>query len=171
MVEFPVNTTRFDPYKNSKFRVKWDGVFIPGVIKVGPLQRQTGVVLNREGGDPSVERHSLGTTSFASVALVRGRTQDLSFEQWANKVFEFGATPGQEASLKDFRKDVRIELLNEAGQVVLAYTLFRCWPSFYRALSELDANGGGVALESMVLECEGWQRDTAVVEPVEPKVG
>ena len=129
------------------------------------------MVLNREGGDPSLERHSLGTTSFASVLLARGRTQDQMFEQWANKVFNVGSPPGQEVSLKDFRKDVRIELLNEAGQIVLAYNLFRCWPLLYQPLSELDANGGGIALESMILECESWQRDVAVVEPVEPKTG
>ncbi len=44
MVEFPVNPTRFDPYKNFKFRIKWDGAYIAGVSKVSALKRTTEVI-------------------------------------------------------------------------------------------------------------------------------
>src|SRR4030095_7888510 len=140
MEKFSVNTPRFDPYKNFKFRVKWDGRVIAGVSKVSALKRTTEVVEHREGGDPSSSRKSPGRTKYEPITLERGVTHDLEFEQWANKVWTLGAGPGQEASLKDFRKDVVLELVNEAGQVVLAYRIFRCWVSEFQALPELDAN-------------------------------
>lgn len=141
---------------------------IPGISRVGPLRRQTGVVLSREGGDPSVDHCSLGTTAFEPILLERGKTQDRAFEDWADLVWSANAAVGQEVALKEFRKSIRIELLNEAGQVVLAYVAVRCWPSSYQALPALDATSAAVAIESLVLECEGWQRDPSVVEPAEP---
>jgi hypothetical protein len=38
MTEFPVNPTRFDPYKNFKFRVNWDGQYVAGVPKISALK-------------------------------------------------------------------------------------------------------------------------------------
>ena len=70
--------------------------------------------------------------------------------------------------LADFRKNVRLEFFNEAGQVVLAYEIYRCWPSEYVALPILDADANAVAIQQLTLENEGWERDTAVVEPPEP---
>jgi len=168
MAQFTVNANRFDPYKNFKFRLKWDGRVIAGVSKVSALKRTTEVVEHREGGDPSSSRKSPGRTKYESITLERGVTHDLEFEQWANKVWNLGAAPGQEASLKDFRKDVELELVNEAGQIVLAYRIFRSWPSEFQALPDLDANSAAVAIESLVLENEGWERDYDVVEPTEP---
>jgi phage tail-like protein len=121
MPSFTVNPQRFDPYKNFKFRVKWDGRYVAGVSRVTPLRRRTQVVAHREGGDASVQRRSPGVTSFEPITLERGRTHDVEFEQWANKVWNFGAGLGSEASLRDFRKDIAIELMNEAGQVVMAF--------------------------------------------------
>ena len=168
MPQFTVNTHRFDPYKNFKFRVKWDGRYVAGISKVSALKRTTEVVEHREGGDPSTSRKSPGRTEFQPVTLERGVTHDLEFERWANKVWDLHAAPGQESSLKDFRKDVMLELVNEAGQVVIAYRIFRCWPSEFQALPELDANGAAVAIQTLVLQNEGWERDYDVVEPVEP---
>ena len=99
---------------------------------------------------------------------MRGRTHDMEFERWANKVWNYGSTLGAEVSLKDFRKDIIIELYNEAGQVVMAFKVYRCWPSDYVALSDLDANDTSVAFESITLQHEGWERDYAVTEPSEP---
>ena len=169
MTEFPVNPTRFDPYKNFKFRLKWDGKFIAGVSKVSGLKRTTEVIEHREGGDPSTSRKSPGLTQFAPIILERGLTQDHEFEAWANKVWQFGAGLGSEVALADFRKDIVLEFYNEAGQKVLAYNIFRCWPSEYEALPDLDANANAVAIEHLKLENEGWERDPSVVEPVEPK--
>lgn len=166
--QFPVNPHRFDPYKNFKFRVKWEGRYVAGVSKISALSRHTDVFYHREGGDPSVTRHSPGHTRFDPITLERGITHDHEFEQWANKVWNFGGSLGQEVSLKDFRKDIIIELLNEAGQVVMAYKVFRCWVSDFVALPELDANSQTVAIESITLVHEGWDRDLEVTEPEEP---
>jgi phage tail-like protein len=168
MAQFTVNATRFDPYKNFKFRVKWDGRYVAGVSKVGALKRSTEMVEHREGGDPSTSRKSPGRTKYEAVTLERGVTHDLEFERWANKVWNFGAGLGQEVSLKDFRKDISIEVYNEAGQKVLAYNLFRCWVSDFQALPDLDANANAIAIQTLKLENEGWERDLNVVEPSEP---
>ena len=169
MVEFSVNPERRDPYKNFKFRVKWDGRYVAGISRVSGLRRTTQVISHRAGGDWSLVRKSPGRTEFSPIVLERGVTHDRDFEAWANKVWT-GAGSGVELSLKDFRKDIRIELLNEAGQLVLAWQVYRCWPSEYGALPELDANAGAVAIEHLILENEGWERDADVPEPVEPTV-
>src|SRR5580693_5808792 len=171
MAEFSVNTKRFDPYKNFKFRVKWDGRYVAGISKVGMLKRTTEVVKHREGGDPSSSRKSPGRTEYDAITLERGVTHDTEFEKWANKVWNLGAGLGSEVSLKDFRKDILIEVYNEAGQLVLAYNVLRCWPSEYQALPEFDANANAVAIQTLKLENEGWERDTSVTEPQEPLTG
>ena len=164
MAEFTVNPTRFDPYKTHMFRVKWDGVYVAGLSKMGPLTRTTAPVSYRMGGDPAYDRRSPGLTSYTSVTLERGVTHDTAFEAWANKVASF-AQPG--ISLADFRKDITVDVFNEAGQLVLSYHLYGCWPSEYTALPALDAATAAVAIQSIKLELEGWERDTAVTEPKE----
>ena len=168
MAEFTVNATRFDPYKNFKFRVKWDGRYVAGISKVSALKRTTEVVEHREGGDPSTSRKSPGRTKYEAVTLERGVTHDVDFEQWANKVWNFGSGLGAEVSLKDFRKDIIIEVYNEAGQLALAYKVFRCWVSEYQSLPDLDANANAVAIQHIKLENEGIERDYEVPEPSEP---
>jgi phage tail-like protein len=168
MAQFSVNALRFDPYKNFKFRIKWDGRYVAGISKVGSLKRTTEVVKHRDGGDPSSSRKSPGRTEYEAISLERGVTHDTEFEKWANKVWNFGNGLGAEVSLKDFRKDLTIELLNEAGQVVIAYKVFRCWVSEFQALSDLDANANAVAIQHIKLENEGWERDLEVMEPSEP---
>ena len=168
MAKFTVNASRFDPYKNFKFRVKWDGRYVAGVSKVGALKRSTEMVEHREGGDPSSSRKSPGRTKFEAISLERGVTHDIEFERWANKVWNYGSGLGAEVSLKDFRKDIIIEVYNESGQLAIAYKVYRCWVSEYQALSDLDANANAVAIQSIKLENEGWERDYAVVEPKEP---
>ena len=168
MAQFSVNSERFDPYKSFKFRVKWDGRYVAGVSKVGALTRTTEPVPHREGGDPSTVRTSPGQTKYEAITLERGVTHDEEFEKWANKVWNFGSGLGSEVSLKDFRKDVIIEMYNEAGQLAIAYKVYRCWPSEYQALPELDASGSSVAIQTLKLENEGWERDYEVSEPTEP---
>jgi phage tail-like protein len=168
MTIFTVNPQRFDPYKNFKFLVKWDGRVVAGMSKVSMLKRTTEVVKHREGGDPSTSRKSPGRTEFEAITMERGVTHDTAFEQWASKVWRVGAGLGSEISLKDFRKDVTIELYNEAGQLAIAYKVYRCWVSEYQALPDLDANANAVAIQHVKLENEGWERDTAITEPSEP---
>jgi phage tail-like protein len=166
MTEFPVNPTRFDPYKNFKFRVKWDGQYVAGVSKISALKRATEVIEHREGGDPSTARKSPGRTVFEPITFERGLTYDHAFEEWANLVWKLGATP--ETALANFRKDILIDVFNEAGQKIFSYKLYRCWVSEYQALPDLDANADAVAIEHIKVENEGWERDTSVTEPKEP---
>ncbi|MBA2435926.1 MAG: phage tail protein [Verrucomicrobiota bacterium] len=168
MAQFSVNASRFDPYKNFKFRVKWDGRYVAGVSKVGALKRTTEVVKHREGGDPSSTRKSPGRTEYEAISLERGVTHDTEFEKWANKIWNFGSGLGAEVSLKDFRKDIIIDVYNEAGQLAISYKVYRSWVSEFQALSDLDANANAVAIQSIKLEHEGWERDYDVKEPSEP---
>jgi phage tail-like protein len=167
MAQFSVNPRRFDPYKNFKFRIKWDNKYVAGVSKVSALKRTTEAVKHREGGDPSSSRKSPGKTEFEAITLERGVTHDPEFEQWANKVWNYGAGLGLEVSLKDFRKDLILELYNEGGQLAIAYKLYRCWVAEFQAFPELDANANAVAIQTLKLENEGWERDLGVGEPGE----
>lgn len=170
MAQFSVNAQRFDPYKNFKFRVFWEGSTTPvaGISKVGGLKKTTEVVKHREGGDPSSSRKSPGRTEYEAITLERGVTHDKDFEQWANKVWNYGSGLGKEVSLKDFRKNVTIELYNEAGQLAIRYKVYRCWVSEYQAMPDLDANANAVSIQHIKLENEGWERDYEVPEPEEP---
>jgi phage tail-like protein len=168
MPQFPANPQRLTPYPNFKYRVKWDGRYVAGVSKCSALKRSTEIIEHREGGDPSTSRKSPGRVKFEAITLERGVTQDLDFERWANKVWNYGAGLGKEQSLKDFRKDILLEMYNEAGQLVLAYKIYRCWVSEYQALPDLDANANAVAIQHIKLENEGWERDVEVTEPAEP---
>ena len=168
MAQFTVNTHRFDPYMNFKFRIKWDGRYVAGVSKISSLKRSTKVVEHREGGDPSSSRKSPGRTEFDPITCERGISHDLEFIEWTNKVWNFGAGFGSESSLKDFRKDIIIEVYNEAGQLALAYRVYRCWVSENTSLPDLDANSESVAIETIQFQNEGFERDLSVTEPTEP---
>src|SRR6476469_926556 len=169
MAQFTVNAQRFDPYKNFKFRVKFGTSTQPvaGISKVSVLKRMTEVVKHREGGDPSSSRKSPGRTEYDPITLERGVTHDVEFEQWANKVWNFGSGLGKEVSLKDFRKDLTIELYNEAGQLAITYKVYRCWVSEYQGQADLDANANAVLIQHIKLENEGWEKDPDVPEPTE----
>lgn len=167
MATFSANTHRFDPYSNFKFRIKWDGKYVAGISKVSALQRKTEVIKHREGGDPSITRKSPGRTDYDAITLERGVTHDKEFEQWANKVWNYGSGLGKEVSLKDFRKDIILELYNEAGQLAISYKIFRCWVSEFKAMPDLDANANAIAIQSIKLENEGWERDYSTSEPSE----
>ena len=168
MAQFTVNPHRVDPYKNFKFRIKWDGRYVAGVSKISGLRRTTEVISHREGGDPSTSHKSPGHTEYEAITLERGITHDQEFENWANAVWNRGGGAGAEVALSNFRKDIVLELYNEAGQLVLAYRIYRCWVSEYQILPNLDANASAVAIEHLKLENEGWERDAAITEPVEP---
>jgi phage tail-like protein len=165
MAMFNVNTHRFDPYKNFKFRVKWDGRYVPGISKISPLARFTETVIHREGGDPSNFRVSPGTTSFEPIVLERGLSHDTTFEDWANMVFNINGD--NSTSLKNYKKDIMIDLFNLQGMKVMSFIVYRCWVSEYQSLPELDANNKCIAIEKIVLQHEGWVRDLDVTEPSE----
>jgi phage tail-like protein len=161
--QFVVNAQRFDPYKNFKFRVKWDGKYVAGVSKVSALKQSTEPVTHREGGDPSSSRVTPSVWKFEPITLERGVTHDHEFENWAKLIWNVEGD--SVISLEKFRKDIIIELLNEQGVVAIAYKVYRCWASSFEALPVLDANAHVVAIEQLVLQNEGWERDTDVPEP------
>jgi phage tail-like protein len=165
MAKFTVNTKRFDPYRNFQFRVKIDNQYVAGLSKCSSLKRTTEVTQWREAGDPSTSRQLPGKTKYEAVTLEAGLTHDLTFENWANLVHNFQGDAAM--SLRNFRKDIIVDVFNEAGQKVHSYKLFRCWVSEYQALPDLDANANAVAIQHIKLENEGWERDTSVTEPTE----
>jgi phage tail-like protein len=163
VAQFTVNATRFDPYKSFMFRVKWDGNYVAGLSKMSALKRTTTPVPHRDGADPARERKSPGVTQYDAVTFERGLTHDPEFERWANLVHSLE----NPVSLKNFRKDLIVDLYNEAGQKVISYKLNRCWVSEYQALPQLDAASAAVAIETLKVELESWERDPATVEPAE----
>jgi phage tail-like protein len=166
MPQFNVNSHRFDPYKNFKFRVRWDDRYVAGVSKMSALKLKTEPVPHKSAGDHTVTRKSPGRTEYDPVTLERGVTHDPDFENWARRVWDY-RKPG---ALVGFRKDIIIDLYNEAGQLAMSYTLYRCWVSAYQSLPDLDANGGAIAIQSITLENEGWERDTTLKEEPEPQL-
>lgn len=167
MPRFTVNSHRQDPYQGFKFKVRWEGRHVAGIRRVSALRRHPEVVEHRDGGDANASRRSPGRTCFEPIVLERGVSHDSAFEAWANQVWTRDAPPGCDVALRDFRKDLVIELYDEAGQLALAYRVYRCWVSSFQALPELDANRSGVAIQSLTLQHEGWERDVGVVEPAE----
>lgn len=165
MAQFTVNTHRFDPYRNFKFRIKWDNKYVAGLNKCGALKKTTEATQWRDGGDPSTSRQLPGKTKFDAITLEAGVTHDTTFEDWANLVHNYKGDAAM--SLKNFRKDITIDIFNEANQKVLSYNVYRCWVSEYQALPQLDASGNAVMIQTIKLENEGWERDASVAEPAE----
>lgn len=162
---FVVNAHRIDPYKNYKFQLMWDGRVVAGVSKVSALKRSTEVVKHREAGDNSTDRKSPGRTTYEAITLERGLTHDPEFEKWANLVHPFSGDTAMD--LKNFRKDVVLLFNNERGLTVKRYNVYRCWVSEFTAVPDLDANANAIAIESLKLENEGWERDESTPEPAE----
>lgn len=166
MAKFSVNTHRYDPYMNFKFKVKIGGEYVAGLSKCSALKKTTEMTEWRESGDLSTSYKLPGNTSYAAITLEQGVTFDTTFEEWANKVNNYQGEASM--SLKGFRKDyINIDVFNLAGQMVMSYTVHRCWVSEYQALPELDASGKAVMIRTIKLENEGWERDTSVTEQAE----
>ncbi len=168
MARVSANGQRLDPYLNYKFRLLWDGEAVAGVSKVSALKRTQEVVEFRSGGDPSTPYKQPGIVKYEAITAERGITHSVEFEQWANKAWNIRNQPGAEVSLADFRKDIQLEMFNEAGQLVLRYNIFNCWVSEFQQTPELDAGAAGVAMEMIKIEHEGFVRDYDVLPPTEP---
>jgi phage tail-like protein len=162
---FVKNGLRIDPYKNFKFRVRWDGKTVLGVAKVGALKRTTQVVPYRSGGENSSDHKSPGRTTYDGLTLERGITHDLEFEAWADKVHPYAGDTAMD--LANYKKELTLEVLNEKGHVALRYFLHDCWVSEFTAVPALDANANAVAVEMMKIEMNGWERDKSTTEPDE----
>jgi phage tail-like protein len=162
---FTVNAHRYDPYKNFKFRVSWNGKTVMGVSKVTALKRTTEVVKHRDGGDNSTSRKSPGRTEYEAITMERGITHDPEFEAWANKVHPYAGDTAMD--LKDYKIDLTLEVLNEKGHVAKRYFIYHCWVSEYQAMPDLDANANATAIEHLKVENEGWDRDVSLLEPDE----
>ena len=157
-----MNSQRFDPYKNFKFRVRLDGRVVAGFGRVGALKRTKGLVEHHEIGDPSTSRQSPGRTKFDAITLERGVTHDPEFVNWASTAWSSESRLDAETPAEGIRKNIVIEILNEEGQLALAYELFRCWVSDFQAAPDLDTGANAVAIETIKLENEGWERDLDV---------
>jgi phage tail-like protein len=164
---FKAPNARTDPYRNYRFRMKWDGNYVAGFTKFNMPARATNVITHRAGGDRGAVPVSPGQTAHDALTLERGITCDAAFEQWASQVWNYrnSTGPTSDVSLGDFRKDITVELYNEAGRKVLGYDVYRCWPSEFTALPVLDGDGNAIAIQTLKLENEGWQRDDGVIEP------
>jgi phage tail-like protein len=162
---FIVNAHRFDPYKNYKFRVLWDGRPVLGVSKVGALKRTTEVVKHRSGGENSTDHKSPGRTTYDGLTMERGITHDPEFEKWANLVHPYSGDTAMD--LVNYKKELTLEVMNEKGHVAKRYFLHNCWVSEFTALPDLDANANAVAIENIKIELEGWERDEQTKEPDE----
>jgi phage tail-like protein len=162
---FVANAHRYDPYKNFKFRVLWDGRTVLGVSKVSALKRTTEVVKHRDGGDNSSDHKSPGRTSYEAITMERGLTHDVEFEKWANIVHAYAGDPTMD--LANYKKELTLEVLNERGHVAKRYFLHGCWVSEFTAVPDLDANANAVAIENIKVELEGWERDAETKEPDE----
>jgi len=163
--KFTVNTDRFDPYLNFKFKVKWDGQYVAGLNKCSALKKTTEVTPWYEAGDQAGPHQIPGKTKYDAITLQAGITFDRTFEAWANAVNNYQGEAVM--SLKNFRKDITIDVFNLQGTRILSYNVFNCWVSEYQALPELAADGNAVMITTVKLENEGWDRDTSVVETPE----
>ena len=163
---FTGNAHRKDPYKNFKFRIKnEDNQTVLGVSKVGPLKRTTEVVKHRNGNDNSHDSPSPGRTSYEGITMERGITHDVEFERWANMVHPYAGDPAMD--LQNYKQELTLEVMNEKGHVALRYFLHACWVSDFTATPDLDANANAIAIESLKIELEGWERDEGTTEPDE----
>lgn len=165
MPKFTVNSDRFDPYHNFKFKIKWDGQYVAGLSKCSALKKTTESTPWYEAGDQSGPHKIPGKTTYDPITLSAGVTHDPIFEAWANLVNNYQGEASM--SLKNFRKDITLEVCNLQGKTVLAYNVFRCWVAEYQPIPELDASGNAVMIQTIKLEHEGWNRDTSVAEPTE----
>jgi phage tail-like protein len=170
MARMTPTTDRFDPYRNFRFRVKWDGQYVAGMTKMGALKRTTEMVEFREAGENIVSRKLPGKSSYQAVSLEAGITYDTAFEDWANLVNDFASH--SITNLGEFRKNITLDIFNEAGVKALSYNLYRAWVAEYQALPDLDSSANAVAITTIKLEYEWFERDEAVVEAVGPaKIG
>jgi len=164
---FPVNTTRYDPYKSYRFLVYFGTSTTPvaAVSKITALKRSSDVIEYKEGGYNIILK-GLGRTKYDPITLERGVTQDLDFITWADAAQKLDQGHPV-TSLANLRREVRLQLLNEEGQPVHGYIVHRCWVSEFQALPDLDAGANAIALEHIKLENEGWEVDPTIVEPKE----
>jgi phage tail-like protein len=166
MARMTAQTNRFDPFRTFRFKVKWDGQYVAGLTKMSALKRTTELIEYREAGENITSRKMPGKTSYQAVTLEAGVTYDTAFQDWANLVNDFASH--SITSLGDFRKNVTLDIFNEAGIKAISYNLYRCWVSEYQAFPDVDAAANAVAITTIKLEYEWFERDQAVNEPAGP---
>ena len=163
MAEFTVNATRFDPYKNFKFRVKWDGRYVAGVSKVGRAQAHD------RGRQAPRRRRPEQQPQVAGPHRVRG--DHARARRHPRPRLRAVGQQGLELRLRPRRRDLAQGLPQghhhrglQRGRAARRSptSVYRCWVSEYQALPDLDANANAVAIQTIKLENEGWERDYAV---------
>lgn len=156
---------QLDSFDGLGFSLEWDGKIVHGVSRISPLRRTTEVVLHRNGIGPAIEQHTPGVTTYDPITIERVRTSDPAFEEWANELIGIDNGIPVPGSVAGFRKDIILSLYNEAGQKIMAFFIYRCWPSAYEPLSALDADDSAVIMERLTLQNDGWSRDPTVLPP------
>jgi phage tail-like protein len=156
------STNRFDPFRTFRFKVKWDNQYVAGLTKMGALKRSTEMVEFREAGENITSRKLPGKTKYEAVTLEAGVTYDTAFSDWANLVNDFASH--SLTSLGEFRKNITVDVFNEAGVLAISYNLYRAWVADYQALPDLDSSANAVAITTIKLEYEWFERDLSVNE-------
>jgi phage tail-like protein len=133
-----------DPYKNFRYRLWMDGRYVYGGAQF-------------RGATPNLISIKLpGRTKWESITLERGVTRDSAFHNWANSVSKGAASSAQVPPL-NFRKDIYLEIFNEAGQLLQTYHLTRSWVSQYKSLPALGSNGNEIAIEHIQITPESLE--------------
>lgn len=148
------------PYRNFKFRVYFEGKSEPVALvsKMTALKRTTEVVEWRQGGESNTIRKLAGKSKYEPITLEQGLSLDTDFEDWADRVNKWGNTDLAQKD-NEFRKELRVEILDLDGEVVLKYKMHKCWVSEYTAIPDFDANANAVAIKTLKIENEGWEKD------------
>ncbi len=138
---------RRDPYRDFNFRVTWSGTVVTGVTHVSALRRGAEIVEYRDGASPQEAQRMPGRHTCEPFTLERPLGADTAFEDWADQLRQSAGGTG-------LRRNVRIEILDHAGRLYLAYEVSGCWPTAYQVLPTLT--------ERLTLVPESWQRDRSV---------
>jgi phage tail-like protein len=165
MPMFTVNGHRIDPYKNFRFRVSWDNRTVAALSKMSAVKKTTEPVEWRAAADSGIVRKLPGRTKFEPVAFETGLTHDKQFMEWANQVNNPVGDAGN--SPLNYRKTVRVEVLNMQLTPVMAFKLLRAWASEFQALPEMDGNANAVAIQTLKIEYENFVLDDTVAELAE----
>jgi len=159
MPKFTIKRQSNDPYRNFKFRIQIDNKYVAGLSKCDIPNKTPEKVVRRGIGNPSAIHKLPGKTKSEAITLATGITHDTSFEDWANLVNNFQGDAAM--SLKNFRKNIIIDVFNEANQKTQSYHVYNCWVSEYQAVPDLDAGVNAVMIQTIKLENEGWDQDTS----------
>jgi phage tail-like protein len=138
------------PYRNVRFLLEIDGISKAGFAECRQPTSSTDVIEYREGTDPPTVRQLAGLNRYGRVVLRSGVTDDsIELFEWRKQV--------EQGKVDEARRTVAIVVLDREGNTGARWELRDVWPATYQA-PRLDATGEDVAIESLELVCEGFER-------------